>query len=56
MYVPAMTNIKDVMLAAEFNITVEVTASGPQPSLWARLRVSAHGDRRNRRMVITESG
>jgi hypothetical protein len=39
MYVHAMTNLKDIMLSAEFNITVEPTQSGPQPSLWARLPV-----------------
>lgn len=44
MYVHAMTNLKDIMASAKFNVTVEYTGSGPQPSLWARLSVPPLGE------------
>jgi hypothetical protein len=44
MYVHAMTSLKDIMASAKFNITVESTESGPQPSLWARLPAAPLGD------------
>jgi hypothetical protein len=44
MYVHAMANLKDIVTSAEFNIRVEPTESGPQPSLWARLPALPQGE------------